>query len=84
MQKSAKLKAEEQFAATQRKDEQALHDKEKAQQDVTDRVARQRGLRLAKEAVDKKIADAAIAEKEAAAAEKAAAAAAKKAAAKKK
>lgn len=53
MQKSARAKAEEQFAATQKKAKQALNEKEKARQEITDRMARQRALRLAKEAADK-------------------------------
>ncbi len=80
MLKSAKSRAEEQFAATQKKDKQALKEKEKVRQERAEHVASLRALRLAKEAADKK----AAAEK--AAAEKAAdkKAAAKKAAAKNK
>ncbi len=70
MLKSVKSRAEEQFAATQKKDKQALKEKEKARQERAEHMASLRALRLAKEAADKK-----------AAAEKAAA---KKAAAKKK
>ncbi len=54
MWKSVKSRAEEQFAATQKKAKQALNEKEKAQQEIAERVARQRALRLAKEAADKK------------------------------
>jgi hypothetical protein len=53
MQKSARARAEEQFAATQKKAKQALNEKEKARREITDRMARQRALRLAKEASDK-------------------------------
>jgi hypothetical protein len=53
MQKSVRAKAEEQFAATQKKAKQALNEKEKARQDIAERMARQRALRLAKEAADK-------------------------------
>lgn len=57
MLKSVKSKAEEQFAATQKKDKLALKEKEKAQQELTERVAKQRALRLAKEATDKEAAE---------------------------
>ncbi len=58
MRKSVKLlKAEEQFAATQKKAKQALKDKDKAQQGMAERVARQRALRLAKEAAHKAAAE---------------------------
>jgi hypothetical protein len=50
MLKTARLKAEEQFAATQRKAKKALNEKEKARQELTERMAKQRSLRLAKEA----------------------------------
>jgi hypothetical protein len=53
MQKSARARAEEQFAATQKKAKQALNEKEKARREITDRMARQRALRLAKEASEK-------------------------------
>ncbi len=53
MLKSAKSRAEEKFAATQKKDEQALKEKEKARQDRAEQVSRLRALRLAKEAADK-------------------------------
>jgi len=66
MAKSVNSRAEEKFAATQKKAKQALKDKDKAWQDLTDRVAKQRGLRLAKEAADKEAAEQAAAEKEAA------------------
>ncbi len=66
MRKSVKSRAEEQFAATQKKDKQALKEKEKARQEMAEHVARLRALRLAKEAADKEAAEAAAAEKAAA------------------
>ncbi len=66
MLKSGKSRAEEQFAAIQKKDKQALKEKEKARQESADHVARLRALRLAKEAADKKAAEKAAAEKAAA------------------
>ena len=57
MLKSAKSRAEEQFAAIQKKDKPALKEQEKALQERAEHVARLRALRLAKEAVDKKAAD---------------------------
>ncbi len=56
MSKSAITRAEEQFAATQKKDKKALKEKEKAQQEKAGHVAGLRALRLAKEAADKKAA----------------------------
>ncbi len=61
MRRSAKSRAEEQFAATQKKAKQALKEKEKARQEVAEHVAKLRGLRLAKEAADKAAADKAAA-----------------------
>ncbi len=66
MLKSRKSRAEEQFAATQKKDKQALKEKEKARQEKSEHVAKLRALRLAKEADDKKAAEKAAAEKAAA------------------
>ncbi len=66
MLKSVKSRAEEQFAATQKKDKQALKEKEKARQESAEHVAGLRALRLAKEAADKKAAEQAAAEKAAA------------------
>ena len=66
MRNSVKSRAEEQFAATQKKDKQSLKDKEKARQEMAERVARLRALRLANEAADKEAAAAAAAEKAAA------------------
>jgi hypothetical protein len=48
-----KSKAEEQFAATQKKDKQALKKKDEAWQQRMEHTARLRALRLAKEAADK-------------------------------
>ncbi len=50
--KTARLAAEEQFAATQKKDKRALKEKEKARQETAEHVASLRALRLAKEAAD--------------------------------
>ena len=66
MWKSVKSRAEEQFAAIQKKDKQALKGKKKARQERAEHVARLRALRLAKEAADKKAAEKAAAEKAAA------------------
>ena len=66
MLRSRKSRAEEQFAATQKKDKQALKEKEKARQEQSEHVANLRALRLAKEAADKKAAEKAAAEKAAA------------------
>ncbi len=54
--KTARLRAEEQFTATQKKDKQALKEKEKARQEIKQQVASLRALRLAKEAADRKAA----------------------------
>ncbi len=56
MLKSARARAEERFAATQKKAKQALNKKDKARQEIAERMARQRALRLAKEAADKEAA----------------------------
>ncbi len=53
MLKSVKSRAEEQFAATQKKAKQALKEKENAWQQRIEHTARLRALRLAKEAADK-------------------------------
>ncbi len=63
MWKSEKSRADEQFAATQKK---TLKEKDKAWQELTDRVAKQRALLLAKEAADKEAAEQAAADKAAA------------------
>ncbi len=56
MSKSVKSKAEEQFAAIQKKDKPAPKEKNKAQQERAEHVASLRDLRLAKEAADKEAA----------------------------
>ncbi len=53
MQKSAKSRAEAEFAATQKKDKQAQQEKDQAQQAMAEKTARLRALRLAKEAAEK-------------------------------
>ena len=49
----ARTKAEEKFAQARWQEKQMLKDREKAQQILTDKMARLRALRLAKEASDK-------------------------------
>ncbi|MCH7542417.1 MAG: hypothetical protein IIB65_02130 [Proteobacteria bacterium] len=56
MYQSVKSKAEERFAATQKKNKAALKEKEKARQERAEHVASLRALRLAKEAADKEAA----------------------------
>jgi hypothetical protein len=51
------MTAEERFTATQKKDKQAMSDREKERQDMTDKIAKLKALRLAKEAADKEAAD---------------------------
>ncbi len=63
MVESVKSRAEEKFAAIQKKDEKAMKERGKALQERAEHVARLRGLRLAKEADDKKSAEEAAAEK---------------------
>jgi uncharacterized protein YifE (UPF0438 family) len=48
-----KSRAEEKFSATQKKDKQAMTEREKAWQQRMEHTARLRALRLAKEAADK-------------------------------
>jgi len=57
MQKSARSRAAEQFTATQKKSKQILTEIEKERQVRADNMAKQRALRLAKEAADKEAAD---------------------------
>ncbi len=64
--KIKKSKAEEQFANTQKKAENAQNEKDKKQQERMDHMANLKALRLAKEAVDKEIADKEALEKAAA------------------
>ena len=66
MLKSVKSKAEERYAASQKKYKQALTEKEKARKKEAEHTASLRALRLAKEAADKEVADKAAAEKAAA------------------
>ena len=66
MLKSVKTKAEEKFAAIQKKDKKVLKEKEIAQLERADHVASLRALRLAKEAVDKNAADEKAADEKAA------------------
>ena len=66
MLKSVKSRAEEQFAATQKKDKQALKEKEKGRLERAEHVAGLRALRLAKEAADIKAAEKEAEEKAAA------------------
>lgn len=63
MQNTVRSKAEEKFAAIQKKDEKALSDREKKRQKDAEHTAKLRALRLAKEAADKEAADLAAAEK---------------------
>jgi hypothetical protein len=63
MRRSVKSRAEEKFAASQKKADQALNEKEKARREVAEHVAMLRGLRLAKEAADKEAAEKEAAEK---------------------
>ncbi len=63
MLKSARSKAEEQFAATRKKDKQALAEREKERQKTAEHVAKLRALRLAKEAADKQAGENAAAKK---------------------
>ena len=63
MAKSAKSRAEIQFAATQKRDKQFLKEKEKANLELVERVSKLKALRLAKEAADKEAAELAAAEK---------------------
>ena len=66
MMKLAKSRAEEQFMATQKKDNQARKERDKASQERGNHVASLKALRLAKEADDKIAAENAAAEKAAA------------------
>jgi hypothetical protein len=56
MLKSGKSRAEEQFAATQKKAKQAIKEQDKARQERAESMARLRALRLAKETADKEAA----------------------------
>ena len=52
MKNSARMTAEEKFAASQKKEEQALNDREIATQKRADKTARLKALRLAKSESD--------------------------------
>ncbi len=57
MVESVKSRAEEKFAAIQKKDKEALKGKKKALQERAEHVASLRALRLVKEAADKEAAE---------------------------
>ncbi len=57
MRKSARLRAEELFTAPQKTTNPVLKEKERAQQQIAEKTARLRTLRLAKEAADKEAAE---------------------------
>jgi acyl-homoserine lactone acylase PvdQ len=63
---AVRVRAEQLFTATQKSDKKLVKAKEKAELDVTVRMAKQRALRLVKEAADKETAGATAAEKAAA------------------
>lgn len=63
MRKSTRTRAEQHFSSTQKKADQFLKQKEKAWQEMKDKTARLKALRLAKEAADKEAAEAADTEK---------------------
>ena len=56
LQEEIRSKAEEKFAATQRKAERALSEQEQERKKLEERTQKLRALRLAKEAADKKAA----------------------------
>jgi len=66
MRNSARSRAEDQFAAIQKKAKKALNEKERARQAISERMAKQRALRLAREAEIKAVAEKANAETDAA------------------
>ncbi len=57
MRMPVRSRAEEQFAATQKRAANALKEKEQARQEKAELVAKLRALRLAKEAADKQAAE---------------------------
>ena len=63
MRMSVKSRAEEQFAASQKKATLALEEKENERQEIAEHVAKLRALRLEKEAADKEAAEKEAAEK---------------------
>lgn len=56
MSKSVRMRAEQLFSSSEKKDDQILNEKEKVERDKADHIAGLRALRLAKEAADKKAA----------------------------
>ena len=54
---AARMTAEERFSQIKRQEKLALKERQKAEQEVSDKMKRLRTLRLAKEAEDKKVAD---------------------------
>ncbi len=57
MRKSARAKAEQMFAASQKKSDEYRKQKEKAEQESDAQIAKLKALRLAKEAAEKKTAE---------------------------
>ena len=55
--KSVRLNAEQQFAATQKKDDQAREEQNQAHKEEAEHISKLKALRLAKVAADKKAAD---------------------------
>ena len=70
MAKSVRMTAEEQFAKLRQKEKEALKEREAVERAKSEKVAKLRGLRLAKEAADKVVSDRVAAEKAAAAPKK--------------
>lgn len=66
MMNRARSKAEEKFAKIKQQDKKALKERMKAQHEITEKVARLRALRLAKEASGKESSDREAADKAAA------------------
>ncbi len=54
---AARMTAEERFSQIKRQEKLALKERQKAEQEASDKMTRLRTLRLAKEAEDKKVAD---------------------------
>jgi hypothetical protein len=61
--KSVRLTAEEQFAATQKKEVIARNEKQLLQQENVDHIIKLRALRVAKEVADKKAAERVVTKK---------------------
>ena len=70
MAKSVRMTAEEQFAKLRQKEKEALKEREAIERAKSEKVAKLRGLRLAKEAADKVVSDRVAAEKASAAPKK--------------